>query len=86
MQGPQGPYGHNPHQYHGHAAPMAHPPFQCRACGHVGQAKQAGKTSTAGWILFVVMLCACVTTPFCWVPLLALRDKHLECPRCRAMA
>ena len=86
MQGPQGPYGPNP--YHVPAAPMmaAAPPFQCKACGHVGQAMIASKISTGGWILFAILLLACVTTPFCWIPLVAMKDRHPECPRCRARA
>jgi uncharacterized membrane protein len=82
MQGPQGPYGHNP--YHAPAAPMVAPPFQCRACGHVGHAAISTKISTNGWIVFAIMLFLCL--PFCWIPLLGMKERKAVCPQCRVQA
>lgn len=83
MQGPQGPYGHNP--YHMAAGPMMAPPFQCRACGHVGQAMTVSKITTGGWILAIAMFCL-LCWPLCWIPLVAMKEQHAQCPRCRVMA
>lgn len=58
------------------------PPWACSYCGYQGHPDRASKVSTAGWVLFIVMGLACLTLPFCWVPLVCLKDHTTLCPRC----
>lgn len=89
MQGPQGPqygtYGANPYpmQPH-HAAPMA--PFVCRACGHAGHPMLIDKVTTAGWVVLGLLLVFCITAPFFFIPLVWMKERRMQCPRCHVTA
>ncbi len=87
MQGPPpGGYGAPPpsHQYPYAMAPatpaMMFPP--CRACGYAGPAYVATKTSSGGWVLFVVLFLI-LCWPLCWIPLVAMKDRLSLCAHCK---
>lgn len=54
----------------------------CRACGFSGYGQVTSRVSTGGWILFIFLTLACVTIPFCWIPLVTMKDKRVACPNC----
>jgi hypothetical protein len=56
------------------------PPFQCKACGCAGNAKIVSKISTAGWVVFALLLLVCL--PLFWIGLL-MKERRTECPACR---
>ena len=49
------------------------PPFQCKACGFAGNAKIVSKISTAGWVVFALLLLVCL-------PLFLDRAAHERAP------
>jgi hypothetical protein len=51
------------------------PVLHCPYCHHVGQVRIAQKISTAGWILFVVILIAFF--PLCWIGFLIKKDYYV---------
>lgn len=51
------------------------PVLQCPYCHHVGRVRIAQKTSTGGWILFVVILF--VFFPLCWIGILIKQDYYV---------
>jgi hypothetical protein len=55
-------------------------PFQCRSCGYTGYAMIVNKISTAGWIVFAMMLLFCI--PLFWIGLLITENKS-QCPNCK---
>ncbi len=61
-------------------APMA--PFTCRACGYSGHAMIVQKISTAGWIVFALLLLFCL--PLFWIGLL-IKDNRSQCPNCKVL-
>jgi hypothetical protein len=60
--------------------PMA--PFHCRSCGYAGHAMIVQKISTAGWIVFALLLLFCL--PLFWIGLL-MKENRSQCPNCRVM-
>lgn len=65
--------------------PLQGPPFQCRACGYAGYAGISQKISAGGWILFALLALGCVTSLFCWIPLITMKGKRVCCPQCRSL-
>lgn len=63
-------------------APMPLAPFQCRICGYAGHAMMVEKISTAGWVVFAVLLLVCL--PLFWIGLL-MKETRCQCPNCRMM-
>ncbi len=63
---------------------MPAPPFHCRACGFAGNAMVFSKVTTGGWVLFGLLLLMCF--PFCWIPLISMKEHGAKCPRCKVLA
>ena len=53
--------------------------FKCPYCQSQSPPIQQQKISTAGWVLFVVLLLACF--PLCWIGLL-IKEDYLSCSFC----
>lgn len=76
---PQG-YGYAP-MAQAYPAPMA---WTCPFCRYQGHPAVTTKVTTAGWVLFALMLCSCIGTLFCWAPLLLTR-RETSCSSCRTV-
>lgn len=54
----------------------------CPHCHRSGQVQTTTKLSTNGMLLFLFLLLFCITLPFCWIPLVTMRDTKTYCPNC----
>jgi len=54
--------------------------WRCPFCGYQGPPLHITKVSTAGWVVFAVLLLLCFV--FCWIGLL-MKDSDTRCPQCR---
>jgi hypothetical protein len=54
-------------------------PFRCPYCQHEGPPRIEKQISTAGWVVFVVLLIFCL--PLFWIGLLIKEDKRI-CAGC----
>jgi hypothetical protein len=54
--------------------------FECPFCGTHKMPEYEYSISTAGWIVFILLLFGCF--PICWIGLL-IRDAKSVCVRCR---
>lgn len=56
--------------------------FSCPFCQQQVQPLVVQKVSTAGWVVFVVLLLFCI--PLCWLPfvLSSFKDQASRCPSC----
>lgn len=82
-QYPPPPSSHGHAIVHAHHKPIGVP--TCRSCGYTGQMRYSQKVSTGGWILFAICLVFVVCIPFCWVPLVAMKDTAYVCPCCHQL-
>jgi DNA-directed RNA polymerase subunit RPC12/RpoP len=57
------------------------PVLRCPYCGTVAPVLVRDKVSTAGWVVFVVLLVFVVGIVLCWVGLL-IRENYYVCSRC----
>lgn len=55
-------------------------PWRCPHCGYAGHALVTSKVSTAGWVVFTLLLV--FTIIFCWIGLL-IKENKMMCPQCR---
>lgn len=55
------------------------PMFRCPMCGDTGAPLQRDKISTAGWVIFAVLLLFCF--PLCFIGLLQ-KEQYRVCGRC----
>jgi hypothetical protein len=55
--------------------------FECRFCGSTEQPETRQEISVGGWIVFAVLILACL--PLCWIGLLMREDVYYcyECGR-----
>lgn len=70
---PPAPMARSLHNQFGHVG------FKCPYCQSQSPPIQQQKISTAGWILFVVLLLACF--PLCWIGLL-IKEDYRTCSFC----
>lgn len=56
--------------------------FKCPFCQHEGPPMVSSKMSTAGWVLFVVLLLLCF--PLCWLPFVmsGMKEEVRTCASC----
>ena len=56
--------------------------FKCPFCGHEGPPAITKEMSTTGWVLFIVLLLACL--PLCWLPFVisGCQDDIRKCASC----
>ena len=69
--------GSSPFQ-HGYVS--SQPQFHCPFCQSTCRPRQQSKVSTAGWVLFVLMLLF-LCWPLCWLGLL-IKDEYYVCGAC----
>lgn len=63
------------------AAVWQHPILTCPYCHASTRAQPASKVTTAGWIIFAVLLISIIGIPFCWIGLL-FRENYYRCGSC----
>lgn len=58
------------------------PAVTCPQCGHNGPPEFTRSISTAGWIVFVVLLLCCII--LCWLPFVldAFKENKRSCKAC----
>lgn len=54
--------------------------WKCPMCSYQGMPQSREKISTAGWILFVVLIFLCIF--LCWIPLITMKSRANACPQC----
>ncbi len=57
---------------------------ECRACGSPEPPLRRERISEGGWIVFGVLACFPCCWPFCWIPLITMKEDYLVCYECRA--
>jgi hypothetical protein len=57
--------------------------FRCAVCGCTATPILKQRISTAGWIVFAVLIFLCIF--LCWIPLITMREQSHACPQCRAL-
>jgi hypothetical protein len=72
-------YPQNPNPYGMPQVPHYPMVPQCRACGYAGPAMIVEKISTAGWVVFVVLLLCCL--PLFWIGFL-IKERRAQCANC----
>ncbi|WP_437591478.1 LITAF-like zinc ribbon domain-containing protein [Sorangium sp. So ce1000] len=81
------PHGYPPPGY----PPYGYPPQpvqqvwvcpRCRVPGTYPVEHQ--KASGAAWVIFFACIIFCITIPFCWLPLVLMKERRLLCSHCRA--
>lgn len=75
----QGPYGHPQQQGYGMQPQWPVQLWTCHVCRFQGQAMLREKVSTAGWVVFALLLLFCL--PLFWIGLL-IKDRVAVCPQC----
>lgn len=79
--GPAPGYGAPPVQHVVHSYAVQPQGWRCPYCGFAGQPVQYTSITTAGWIVFVLLLFLCII--LCWIPLISMREQKTVCPGCR---
>ncbi len=89
-----GGYGPPPSGYGGYGAPQPivhqHPHaglmWTCRSCGYAGVPRHTDKTSTAGWLVFLLSGVTCVGLLVGWIALFTMKTRTTTCPACHTVA
>lgn len=55
--------------------------WTCPFCRYSGRPVTTSSVTSAGWIIFFLMLFSCIGTLFCWLPLMIQRTRTV-CPAC----
>jgi hypothetical protein len=56
--------------------------FCCPFCRSTWAPRVTSKATGGAWVLFVLMLCGICTAPFCWLPLVVMREESRSCTAC----
>jgi hypothetical protein len=56
--------------------------FECPICHSPYPPYYKTRATTAAWILFVVLILGACTIPFCWIPLVFMRERMTVCSSC----
>lgn len=56
--------------------------FRCPYCQASGLPVVEHKVSTAGWVLFVLLLLSFIGIIVCWIPLVFMKDEVRRCRYC----
>lgn len=58
------------------------PRFHCPYCDSSIPPYEYTRTRFTAWWLMVLMFSTCILIPFCWLPLVLMRDHYHRCRTC----
>lgn len=67
------------------AMPMAAPMtggFRCPYCQAAARPRIEQKITQAGWVVFTILILSVIGIPFCWIPLIGMKEEVRSCSQC----